>query len=351
MPHAIEVGSGGRAAPASARSARGSAVRAAWACRRRRLLRAAALLPFGAALRAQPAYPARPVRIVVPYAPGGPTDGITRVVATELAQLWGQQVNVDNRPGANANIGAELVARAPADGYTILLGTGSTHGINPAIYPRLPFDPVKDFVPIVQLTDSTLYIAVPPSLPVKTLADLVAYAKANPGQLNYGSVGIGSAHHLAGEMLKLRAGIEMTHVPYKGSGPARAALMAGEVQVLFDSAVMPLARQGQVKVLGVAAARRWNASPEVPTFIEQGYPDFVVSGWFAFFAPAGTPAAIVEKINTDANKVLADPKVRERAQVMSLLVQGGTAKDLEALVARELQRWPPVVKASGAKFE
>jgi tripartite-type tricarboxylate transporter receptor subunit TctC len=291
------------------------------------------------------------VRIVVPYAPGGPTDGIARVVAQKLSLAWGQQVIVDNKPGANANIGAELVARAPNDGYTILLGTGSTHGINPAIYPKLPFDPVKDFTPIVQLTDSTLYIAVPPSLPVNTLADLVSYAKANPGKLNYGSVGIGSAHHLAGEMLKLRAGLDMTHVPYKGSGPARAALLGGEVQVLFDSAVLPLARQGQVKVLGVTAAKRWPASPEIPTLIEQGYPDFVVSGWFAFFAPAGTPATIVEKINADTNKALADPEVRERAGAMSLVVQGGSARDLEAQVASELRRWPPVVKASGAKFE
>lgn len=324
-----------------------------WRRRRFVLAAAAAAGSLGGALplRAQAAWPARPVRLVVPYAPGGPTDGIGRVVAQRLAALWGQQVIVDNRPGANANIGAEFVARAPADGHTLLLGTGSTHGINPAIYPRLPFDPVKDFAPVVQLTDSTLYVAVPPSMGIATVPELVAHARANPDKLNYGSVGIGSAHHLAGEMLKLRAGIQMTHIPYKGSGPARAALLAGEIQVLFDSAVMPLARQGQVRVLGVTATRRWPASPEVPTLIEQGYPDFVVSGWFALFAPAGTPAAVVEKINTDTNRVLAEPEVRERAAAMSLLVQGGSVRDLESLVARELQRWPPVVRASGAKFE
>jgi tripartite-type tricarboxylate transporter receptor subunit TctC len=301
--------------------------------------------------RAQSAYPQRPVRLVVPYAPGGPSDSVARFVAQKLSLAWGQQMVVDNRPGANANIGAEAVARAPADGYTLLLGTGSTHGINPAIYPRLPFDPVKDFQPIVQLTDSTLYAAVLPTLPVRSLTELVAYAKANPGKLNYGSVGVGSAHHLAGEMLKLQAGIDMTHVPYKGSGPGRAALLGGEVQVLFDSAIMPLARAGQVRVLGTTSARRWPASPEVPTFIEQGFPDFVVSGWFALFAPAGTPAAIVQKVNADTNKVLVDPELAERAAALSVIVQGGSPRDLENLVAAELKKWPPVVKASGAKFE
>jgi tripartite-type tricarboxylate transporter receptor subunit TctC len=321
--------------------------------RRRIVAAAAAACTLGAAgpLRAQAPWPGRPVRLVVPYAPGGPTDGIGRLVAQRLGTLWGQQVVVDNRPGANANIGAEFVARAPADGYTLLMGTGSTHGINPAIYPKLPFDPVKDFTPVVQLTDSTLYVAVPPSLGVNSMAELVALARAQPNRLNYGSVGIGSAHHLAGEMLKLRAGIQMTHIPYKGSGPARAALLGGEIQVLFDSAVMPMARQGQVRVLGVTAVRRWPASPEVPTLIELGYPDFIVSGWFALFAPAGTPEAVVEKINADTNRALADPELRERAAAMSLLVQGGSARDLEALVARELKRWPPVVRASGARFE
>lgn len=312
----------------------------------------AGLVNLAASARAQvAAYPTRPVRIVVPYAAGGPTDAISRVAAQKLSETWGQQVIVDNKPGANANIGAELVARAPNDGYTLLLGTGSTHGINPAIYPRLPFDPVKDFAPVVQLTDSTLYLAVLPSFPVASLAELVSYAKANPGKLNYASVGIGSAHHLAGEMLKLRAGLDITHVPYKGSAPARSALLAGEVQMAFDSAVMPLARSGQVRVLGVTSSRRWPSSAEVPTFIEQGFPDFVVGGWFALFAPAGTPAAIVEKINSDTNKALADPAVRERAAAMSLLVQGGSVRELETLVASELRRWPPVVKASGAKFE
>lgn len=296
-------------------------------------------------------YPSKPVRLVVPYAPGGPTDGIGRAVAQKLSVLWSQQVIVDNKPGANANIGAEAVARSLPDGYTLLMGTGSTHGINPAIYPKLAFDPVKDFAPIVQLTDSTLYLAVAPGFPSKNLAELVAYARANPGKLNYGSVGIGSAHHLAGEMLKLRAGIDMAHIPYKGSGPGRAALLASEVQVLFDSAIMPLAKQGQVRVLGVTSKQRWPSAMEVPTFIEQGFPEFVVSGWFALFAPSGTPSSIVERINSDVNKVLVDPEIRERATAMSLIIQGGSVHELESLVASEIKRWPPVVKASGAKME
>jgi tripartite-type tricarboxylate transporter receptor subunit TctC len=301
---------------------------------------------------AQPAnYPSHPVRLVIPYAPGGPTDGIGRLLATKLSSLWSHQVIVDNKPGANANIGAEAVARSAADGYTLLLGTGSTHGINPAIYPKLPFDPVKDFAPIVQLTDSTLYAAVALGLPVRNISELLAYAKANPGKLNYGSVGVGSAHHLAGEMLKLRSGIDMVHVPYKGSGPARAGLLSGEVQVLFDSAIMPLVRQGQVRVLGVTARERWPGAPDVPTFIEQGLAEFVVSGWFALFAPAGTPGTVIDKVNVDVNKVLVDAEVRERALAMSLVIQGGSVRELQALVASELKRWPPVVKASGARFE
>jgi tripartite-type tricarboxylate transporter receptor subunit TctC len=301
--------------------------------------------------RSQGAWPSRPVRLVVPYAAGGPTDAVARTVGAKLATMWGQPVVIENKPGANANLGAGEVARAAGDGYTILVGTGSTHGINPAIYPKLPFDPVKDFVPVVQLTDSVLYVAVPPALPVRDLKELIAYAKANPGKVNYASVGIGSPHHLAGEMLKLRAGIDMTHVPYKGSGPARQALLAGEVQLLFDSAILPMAQAGQVRILGVTSAKRWPASPNIPTAIEQGLPDFVVSGWYAFFAPAGTPAAVVQKINADTNKVLADPEVQERVRGLSVVIQGGSSKDLENLVATELARWPAVVKASGAKFE
>ena len=300
---------------------------------------------------AQGAWPARPVRIVVPYPAGGPSDGIARAVGQKLAAAWGQGVVIDNRPGANANIGAEAVAHAPNDGYTFLLGTASTHGINPAIYPRLGFDPVKDFAPVVQLTDSTLYLAVAPGFPAASLPEFVRHAKANPGRLNYGTPGVGSAHHLAGEMLKQRAGLEMTHVAYKGSGPARQALLGGEVQAIWDSAIMPLARAGQVRVLGTTSAQRWPSSPEVPTFAEQGLADFVVSGWFALFAPAGTPQAIVQKANTDTNRVLADPDLQERAKALSVIVQGGSAKDLEQLVAREMARWPAVVKASGARFD
>ncbi|HYF21725.1 MAG TPA: tripartite tricarboxylate transporter substrate binding protein [Ramlibacter sp.] len=319
--------------------------------RRRAALGGLAALALGPAFGQAPAWPARPVRLVVPYAAGGPTDAVARVLSSRLAPMWGQGVVVENKPGANANLGAGEVARAAPDGYTLLVGTGSTHGINPAIYPKLPFDPVKDFVPVVQLTDSVLYIAVQPALPVKDLRELVAYSKANPGKVNYASVGIGSPHHLAGEMLKLRTGADITHVPYKGSGPARQGLLAGEVQLLFDSAVLPLAQAGQVRVLAVTSARRWPASPQVPTAIEQGLPDFVVSGWYALFAPAGTPAAVVQKVNADVNKVLAEPEVQERVKALSVVIQGGSAKDLENLVAQELARWPAVVKASGAKFE
>lgn len=297
------------------------------------------------------AYPSRPVRFIVPYAPGGPTDITGRLVAARLSERWGQQVVVENRPGANANIGAELAARAVPDGYTLFMCTGSTHGINSAIYPKLGYDPLRDFIPVVTMTESTLYLAVPPSMPVANVRELLEYARARPGKLNYGSPGLGSAHHLSGELLKVRTGIDVVHVPFKGSAPALAALQAGEIQILFDSAALPHAKSGKLKILAVASRKRWPASPEIPTVIEEGIPDFEARGWFGICVPAGTPADVVDKINRDTNEVLREPETRKRLTDVGLHVAGGAQADMAAAIRNELAYWAAIVKASGAKIE
>lgn len=318
------------------------------------LAAAAALGASGLAAHAQGAgvdWPSRTVRFIVPYAPGGPTDIVGRLAAARLAEKWGHPVLVENRPGANANVGAELAARSAPDGYTLFLCTGSTHGINAAIYPKLNYDPLRDFIPVVTLTESTLYLAVPPQMPVATVPELVEYARARPGKLNYGSPGLGSAHHLSGELLKVRTGIDIVHVPFKGSAPALAALQAGEIQILFDSAALPHAKSGKIRILAVASRSRWPASPEIPTVIEQGIADFEARGWFGICVPAGTPMAIVERINRDANEVLREPETRKRLTDVGLHVAGGAQADMAAAIRRELAYWAEVVKASGAKVE
>jgi tripartite-type tricarboxylate transporter receptor subunit TctC len=298
-----------------------------------------------------PDYPARPVRYIVPYAPGGPTDTVGRLIAAELTKRWSQQVVVENRPGANANIGAELAAKAPPDGYTLFQGTGSTHGSNPALYPKLPYDPVRDFAPIVPLTESTLYLAVSPSTPVSSVAELIALARAHPGKLNYGSLGPGSAHQLAGELLKLRAGVAIVGIPFKGSAPAMTALLAGEIDVIFDSTALPHAKAGRIKILAVTTRHRWPPSPEIPTMIEAGVPDFESRGWFGLFAPSGTPEAVIQKINRDVNDVLGQADVRRRLTELGAVVTGGTAQAFAESIQRELTFWAAVVKAAGLKVE
>jgi tripartite-type tricarboxylate transporter receptor subunit TctC len=229
--------------------------------------------------------------------------------------------------------------------------TGSTHGINSAIYPKLNYDPLRDFIPVVTMTESTLYLAVAPSMPVASVAELVEYARMRPGKLNYGSPGLGSAHHLSGELLKARTGIDIVHVPFKGSAPALAALQAGEIQILFDSAALPHAKSGKIRILAVASRERWPASPEIPTVIEGGIPDFEARGWFGICVPAGTPMEVVERINRDANEVLREPETRKRLTDVGLRVAGGAQADMAAAIRRELAYWAAVVKASGAKVE
>ena len=298
--------------------------------------------------KAQADWPVRPVRLVVPYPAGGPTDTAARLIAQELSQLWRQAVVADNRAGANGNVGAAFAAKAPADGYTLLIGTSSSHGTNPALYANPGFDAVRDFDPVIQLTESTLFLGVPSQLPINSVRDLVAYAQAHPGKLNYGSIGNGSAHHLAGELLMLRTGIDIVHVPYKGSAAALAGLLAGEIQILFDSTMMQLAKGGQVRVLAVTTRERWPTHPQVPTVAEGGVADYALGGWFAIFAPKGTPAPVRARIGLDANSVLARPDIRQRYLDMGVLPVGGSAEQLARLVQSELIKGRELVKASKA---
>ncbi len=318
---------------------------------RRNLLAAIALLIGMLAPAMAQTWPAKPIRYVVPYPPGGNTDVTGRLIGIKLAEALGQPVVVDNKPGAGANLGAELVAKAAPDGYTLFQGTGSTHGINSSIYPKLPFDPVKDFTPVVLLVESPLFLVANPQLPVKTVADLVAYAKAHPGALSFSSVGNGSAHHLAGELLKIRAGIDMVHVPYRGSAPALQDMIAGRVQLGFDATALQFVRNGNLRALAVASSKRWPDAPEIPSMAEAGFPGFDVGGWFAIFGPAGLPRPIVDRLNTEVNRILAMDDVRKRLSEIGLQPLGGTPEQLALHVKAELEKWPPVVKASGARFD
>jgi tripartite-type tricarboxylate transporter receptor subunit TctC len=297
------------------------------------------------------AFPSRPLRYVVPYAPGGPTDTVGRLVAAELSKRLGQQVIVDNRPGANANIGAEFVAKAPADGYTLLQGTSSTHGSNPALYPKLPYDAQRDFVAVIPLIEGPVYLGVGPKSAANTTAELLAFARANPGKLNYGTPGPGSPQHLAGELLKLRAGIDMVAVHFKGAAPAMTALLGGEIDIVFDSTALAQARAGKLKVLGVSTRKRWPLAPDVPTLEEGGVAGFEVRGWFGLFAPRATPGAVVERLNREINDVLALPAVRTRLTEMGYQPVGGGAAAFAESIRAETATWAAVVKAANLTLE
>ncbi len=289
------------------------------------------------------AFPDRPVRLVVGFAPGG-SDISARLVGQKLSELWGQPVVVDNRPGAAGNIGADAVAKAVPDGYTILLMVNS-YTINTSVYRNLPWDLIRDFAPIGRYATSPMVVVVNDKMPVKTFADFMAYAKANRGKVNYGSAGTGTAPHLAGELFAMRSGIEMTHVPYKGSAPSVTALVADEVQTSFGalSAFDGMVRQGRLRPLAVTTATRFSQLPDVPTISESGLPGFDVDIWYGFLAPARTPPAIVKKLSDDLGRVMADPdlqsKLRERGLEPAYLDSSKTSE----LVRRDVARWREVV--------
>lgn len=296
------------------------------------------------------AYPNKQIRMVVPYPPGGPTDLTARVVAAEMSQSLGQPIVVDNRPGASGMIGAEQVARAEPDGYTFL-ANASLHVINSYIYPDMRFDALKDFEPITQLAAVPLVLVVPVTSPIKSVEDLVDFGKKNPGKLNFGSAGNASAQQLAGESFKSVAGIEMQHVPYKGSAPALADLVGGQIQLMFDSmpSAMPFIKSGKLRPIAVTTVKRARALPDLPTIAESGFPGFDIATWYGYWAPKGTPAAVVEKLSQAASSALKKPGVIEQYAGMGAEPVGSSPAEFSRYNASEAIKWEEIVRKSGAK--
>ena len=314
----------------------------------------AAWLAFAAVApaAAQP-YPNRPIRFVVPFAPGGSTDTLARTLGQKLTDALQQQVVVDNRSGANGNIGMEIVARAAPDGYTIVLGYIANLGIGPGLYARLPFDPVKDYAPITQVASSPNILAVHPSLPVKSFREMIAYAKTNPKKLNFASSGVGSIGHLTGELLNRSAGVDMVHVPYKGSGQAVIDLLGGQVQTMFSgmSSVMQHIKAGKLRALAVTGAQRSPAVPEVPTIAESGFPGFEATAWYGVLATARTPKTIVNRLHDEIVRALALPEVRERLNNVGFELVGSTPDEFAAFIKSEITKWTKVVRAAKISAE
>ena len=302
--------------------------------------------------QAQQPYPARPVRLVVPSAPGGGTDITARVMAPKLGEFLGQQVVVENRAGAGTMIGGEVVARAAPDGYTLLMGI-STLAINPAMYKKVPYDALKDFAPITQAVSLPNILVTHPSLPVKTVKELIAFAKARPGQLQFASAGVGTNPHLAAELFLSMAGIRMLHVPYKGSGAGVIDVIAGHVPVMTPSILtgLPHAKAGRLRALGVTSARRAGGAPEVPTISEAGVPGYEAVQWFGVLAPAGTPRVVIERVHREAVRVLQAADVRERLQADGADPVASTPEEFAAFLRAETVKWAKVVKTVGIQPE
>ncbi|MEO8203045.1 MAG: tripartite tricarboxylate transporter substrate binding protein [Betaproteobacteria bacterium] len=317
-----------------------------------RLLLAAAVLVFAGSALAQ-TWPSKPVRLIVPYPPGGSADILARAIGQKLAERLGQQVVIDNRPGAGTAIGAEATAKAAADGYTVMLGTVSSHAINPALTPGLKYDPVKDFAPVSLVASIPFALIVHPSLPVHSVKELIALAKSKPGALNFSSAGTGTSNHLAGELFKSMTGTFMVHIPYKGSAPALTDLIGGQVQLMFDLVLTtaPHVKSGAVRALAVTGRERSAALPGVPTVAESGVPGYEVSAWFGIFAPAGTPAAVIGTLNAETVKALRQPDLRDRMASQGAEPVTSTPEQFAAYVKEELAKWTRVVKASGMKVD
>ena len=315
-----------------------------------------AMVTFGLAVAvlasvAHAQYPNKPIRLVVTFPTGGAPDILARIIS-EKTQL-GQSVVVDNKPGAGGNIGGEITAKSPPDGYTLVMGTVGTHSINGALYSKMPYDMVKDFAPVSLIASTPNLLVVYPGLPVKNVQELIAYAKANPGKLSFGSPGIGTSIHVSGELMKSMTGIEMTHVPYKGRQFAIPDLLGGQIQLMFDNmpSALPLAKDGKLRALGQTGARRSPSAPDVPTVAEQGLPGFEATSWFALFAPAGTPKDIIAKINADALKIFKLPDVVERMKTLGLDPILSSPEELARYQLAEIAKWAKVVKESGAKAD
>jgi tripartite-type tricarboxylate transporter receptor subunit TctC len=312
---------------------------------------AALALASGATVLAQE-YPAKPIRVVVPFPPGGGTDLMARTVMQKLGESLGATMVIDNRGGAGGSIGSELVAKSPADGYTVLIVSGA-HAINPSLYPKLSYDSVRDFAPVTMFTSGPGLLVVHPSVPAKTVKEFIALAKSRPGQLNYASAGIGTPPHLAGELFKTMAGVELVHVPYKGNGPAYTDLIGGHVSVMFPTipTAIPHVRAGKLRALAVTTRSRTPIAPELPPISESGVPGYDVSSWYGLLAPAGTPAAVVSRLQREIAKVLRSPDVGEKLTAQGLDLVGSTPDAFAAVIKSEIMKWAKVVKASGARAD
>jgi tripartite-type tricarboxylate transporter receptor subunit TctC len=308
----------------------------------------AAVLPVAAA-----DYPDRPIRLVVPFPAGGGADTLARLIMPRVAQGLGAPIVIDNKPGAGGNVGAEIVARAQPDGYTLLYGTNGTHAINQSLYGSLRFDPVRDFAPISRLTAIAAILVVNPDFPAASVRELIQYAKAHPGQVNFASAGNGTTSHLAGELFRTMAGIDLVHVPYRGGALAAADVMGGRVQMMIDVMpnAYPLAKSGRLRGLASTTGQRFPGAPDYPTIAESGLPGYAVSAWDGLFAPAGTPVGIVLRLNDAVRQALEDPQVRESLLAHGAQAVPGTPEGLARHVAQEAEKWAKVVRQSGAKID
>jgi len=315
---------------------------------------AAAVLSVAAVGAAQAqSYPNKPVRLIVPYPAGGTTDIIARVAAQQLSERLKQPFVVENKAGANGAIGSVEVARAPADGYTLLMGTASTHGINSAVYKSLPYDAVKDFAPVTIVASTPNIIAVHPSVSAKNLQELLALAKAQPGKLNYGSTSLGGSPHMSAELLKMMAGVDMVHVPYKGAAPMLTDLMGGQVQIGFDNlpSTINFVRSGKVRAIAVTTPQRWPGAPEIPTVAESGLLGYEVSGWFGLLAPAGTPPAVLATIQQALSEAVKQPEVNKQMLELGAQPVANTPDAFAKLVQADVAKWRDVVKTTGVKLD
>ena len=310
----------------------------------------ALLLAWSCGAAAQ-AWPSKPIRVIVPYPAGGFYDTIARLVGPKMTEDFGQPVIVENRVGAGGIVGTDYVAKSPPDGYTLMVGGIGPHGINPGLYPKLPYDAVRDFEPIVHVVNAANILVVHPSLPVANLNELVALARSKPGQLNYASNGSGTSPHLAAEMFATAMGLKLTHIPYKGSAPAVTAMLGGQTQMAFNNAgdVIQHIRAGKLRPLAVTGAKRLPVLPDVPTMQESGVPGYEAVAWWAYYAPANTPRDIIGRLNSQINRTLQDPEIRKRLSVDgSAEVVGGSPAQLAAFQKAEIAKWSRVIKESGA---
>lgn len=317
-----------------------------------RLLVLSLLLAFAGSASAQQGYPNKPIRFIVPYAPGGSTSNVARLIGQKLTEAWGQQVIIDNRPGGNTVIGSEALAKSPPDGYTISLAA-STHATIPHLLASLPYDPIKDFTPVATLVTTQLVLVLHPSVPANNLQEFIALAKSKPGQLNFASVGTGSSTHLAGELFNIVAGVKMQQVPYKGTAPALTDLIGGQVQLNFDTPItsIPHIKSGKLKAIAITGKTRLAALPQVPTFAEAGLPNYDFQIWMGVLAPAGTPKEIVNKLNTEIAKILTMPDMKEKLVSQGLDPLISTPDQFAALIKSDMTKFGQVIKTANIKLE